>query len=139
MKVDSSLLPLPLHCSFMHVLHRRNLFEGKAAEKFEIHDFGECRFRSRQIVEGVTDLAEIRDLGSPSHLFIEGCKRKFAAALDRMPAPRIVDNQPPHHSRRIAHESGQLREIGTVFRRHFDVGLVDQRRCAQADWQASPS
>jgi hypothetical protein len=55
-----------------------------------------------------------------------------------LPPARVVDDQPPHHPRRIAHEAVAIRERCTGAAGDVQVGFVQQRGCADGHAGAAP-
>src|SRR5262249_61163529 len=105
------LLPVALDGALRDALHAGDLREGEAAEELQVDDGREPRVDGGELVEGVTDASE---LGTVWHRACDvGRDRReleLAAALLRLPAAHVVDDQTAHHSRRVRHEAVAIRK-----------------------------
>src|SRR2546421_10987055 len=85
-------------------------------------------FRLGKLVQRFTDAFELPVIDYIFHrLGADRSDLEFAATLLGVAAARIVDDQPPHDTRSIAHESCAVGERRTALRGHVKVRLVEER------------
>src|SRR5580765_523372 len=111
MEIDARLFPLSLYCTFRQVLQGGNFRERKAAEKLHVHQFGKLRLDFRQFIQGVADRREFLGVdGILVKIRLERSDFEFAAALDCISAPGMINDQSAHHPRGITHEPRPVRK-----------------------------
>ena len=59
MEDDACLAPITLHRALADAAHRRDLYEGQAAEKVQVHELGQRGIKSRQLVQGSPELTQV--------------------------------------------------------------------------------
>src|SRR5262245_60684436 len=104
-QVQPALLPLALNGPLGHTSHDGDLRERQAAEELQLDDLGELRLDLRQLVERIVDSQERLPIGDA--LLVEraqcGDLEQPSPLLRPMP-PHVVDDEPSHDTRGIAHE-----------------------------------
>ena len=63
---------------------------------------------------------------------------KLTTAFESAAAASVTDNQAPHHTRRIRHESCAVGERGPLTVSYLNVCLVQKRSGSQAHWCPLP-
>jgi hypothetical protein len=98
-----------------------------------IDNLGECRIQLSQCLQGLSDPLQFAMINRILH-GVRSQRGNFeqAAALLCLPFTRMVDDQPPHHLRRISHEPRAIGERPGSALRHSEIGFVQKSRRAQA-------
>src|SRR3954471_10462663 len=100
MEVNPGLLPVALHGPLRDAVHRRNLREPEAAEELQIDDAGEAWVDAGELVERLGDPGELHRVGHGlGDVRLEGRDLEMSAALLRLPAARVIDDQASHDAR----------------------------------------
>ena len=112
---------------------RGDLAEREAAEELEVDDARQPR-RRRPRSSSSASLSRLRSSASRHGFGHVGRDRRdleLAAALLRLPAARVVDDQPAHHARGVAHEALAIGKCRALAAGDVQIGLVQQRGRAE--------
>src|SRR5829696_85746 len=129
MEVNTGLFPVPLRGTLRNPKHGGDFGEAEAAEKLQVNDTGEAAVDSLELVQGVAEAAQLSRVGGRTgNVRPDRRDLELPAALLRLTAARIIDDEPPHHARGVAHEARTIGKRRPLAIRNVEVGLVEQRR-----------
>src|SRR5215469_7270246 len=106
MKINARLLPTSLHRTFREVSQGGDFGESQPTEELQVNKFSKFRLHLRQLIQCIADAREFFRVDEI--LDCVGFKRsdlELTAALDRVAASGVIDDQSAHHTRRIPHEA----------------------------------
>ena len=86
-----------------------------------------------QLVERVADARQLVGVGGDVDVGAERGDLELAAALLRLAAARVVDDDAAHHAGRIAHEPVAVGKRRALAAGNVQIGVVQQRRRAERD------
>lgn len=92
MKIDARSVPLPLRGPFGHAFERGDLGKREAAEKPEVHYFGEGGLRHCEFVERVADWNQLPIINGILDFCMEGGDLEQATSLLSPAAARVIDD-----------------------------------------------
>src|SRR5437667_1104826 len=139
MEIDARLFPPSLYGPFRQVLQGSDFGERKPAEKLHVDQFCKFRLNFRQLIQCITDRREF--LGVDQILTCFGLQRsnfEFTAALDRVAAPGMINDQSAHPTLGIPHEPRPVGKPTAFTRGDVEIGLV-QKSCDTQACRRSPS
>src|SRR5215469_5701709 len=106
MKINARLFPTSLHRTFREVSQGGDFRESQPTEELQVNKFSKFRLHLRQLIQCIADGREFFRVDET--LDCIGFKRsnlELTAALDRVAASGVIDDQSAHHTRRITHEA----------------------------------
>src|SRR5215472_6831449 len=111
MKINARLFPTSLHRTCREVSQGGDFGESQPTEELQVNKCSKFRLHLRQLIQCIADareffrVDEILDCVS-----FKGSNLELTAALDRVAASGVIDDQSAHHTRRIPHEARSVGE-----------------------------
>src|SRR5262249_42873726 len=128
MEIDARLFPLSLYRPFRQFLQGGNFREGQSAEKLHVDQLGKLRLDFRGMIQGVADRREFLGVdGILVNIRPERSDFKFAASLDCIPAPSMINDQSAHHPCGISHKPQPVRKAIAFACSNIQVSLMQER------------
>jgi len=121
-------LPVPAHSPFRQPEGVTDLFFGETAKIAHLDNFDQALVNLCEFIQGFRDAEDFLFAGNnPFGGGIEGDARAVATPPGGVALPQFVDNDRPHHLRRIGHKPGTLGDIDRAGLENAQKRLVDKR------------
>ena len=139
MKKNARLFPTSLHRTFREVSLCGDFGESQPTEELQVDKFSKFRLHLRQLIQRIADGREFFRVDEIlACVGFELSNFELTAALDRVAASGVIDDQSAHHTRRISTEARSVGKRLAFAFGYVQISLMQKRRNTQACCRSPP-